>query len=107
MINCDKCGGQTKPKQITSKKDQKVYTVYECQGNCMSENGRFKYTCFAPRVPNTTTPQTNGVKPSGDAVAVLKSIDTSLKNILTILQAKSGKMPIQPEEMQPDESVPF
>lgn len=101
QVNCDKCGGQTKPKQITAKKDGKQYTVYECQGNCM--NGRFKYTCFAPKVPNTTTPAANNGNAS---MVLLRSIDETLKRIEKIL-ANPNQSHIAQSEMEPDEEVPF
>ena len=48
-IFCDKCGSETTPKVITSKKNGQTYTVYQCKGGCM--NGKWPYTCFAPKAP--------------------------------------------------------
>lgn len=113
MIQCDRCGGNTKEKVITSKKPAtrgNQYTVLECLSGCKS--GRYSYTFFPPREnrEGKSQPQrqqnTNGNSaPAGEATKLLRSIDTSLKNILTILQKKTGVIPIQDSELQPDEDI--
>ncbi len=83
-VKCDKCGGTTKPKQITSKKDGKIYTVYECDGTCM--NGRFKYSCFAPKEPKVSQSST-----------ALDEINHTLRRIEAILL---GYIKDQPPEIR-------
>ena len=75
-------------------------------------SGKFHYSFFPPKEPVQTAPPTqqqngNAPKQSGDALIVLRSIDISLKNILAILQAKAKQIPIQEEELNPDEQAPF
>jgi len=111
MIRCDRCGGNTKEKVITSKKPEtrgNQYTVLECLGGCRS--GKYAYTFFPPREGDGKSkpvehPKTNGA--GNEAVTLLRSIDTTLKNILSIMQQKSGVIAMQPNEMQPDEEAPF
>ena len=68
QVVCDRCGGATKPKKITSKKTGKEYTVYECQNGCM--NGKYPYSCFAPKVGATT----GAVSASGDLAKTVNEI---------------------------------
>lgn len=115
-VSCDKCGSSTSPKEITSKKTGKNYTVYECNGGCM--NGKFRYSRFAPNdsytpsynSANTAAPSAGGN--SGNVSAALRSIDAKLNLILSLLQKKSGSggggyddMP--PSEPEPDNEIPF
>lgn len=110
---CDRCNGDTKTKTITSKKDGKQYQVFECLEGC--RNGKFAYSCFGPR--QRTDGKSQPEKPSlptvqksaatGDAVGLLRSIDTTLKNVLVILQEKSRLIPIQESELEPDPEIPF
>ena len=111
---CDRCDGQTKPKTITSKKTGEDYTVFECLNGCKNpENKRFAYSFFGPRIQRDGKSQP--VKPpvdakpqaSGEAVTLLRSMDTTLKNMLSIMQAKAKLVPVQTSELQPDEEIPF
>ena len=110
MQICDKCGqGTSKSKMINSKKTGQSYVVFECTSGC--RNGKWAYTFF-PKELNEAQPQTKPVqqtqaKPNGDAVLYLKEINTTLKNILQILQTKTRQFPIQDSELQPDDTIPF
>jgi len=48
-VACDKCQGVTTPKEITSKKNGRKYTLYECTSGCVSDRGNFPHSCFAPK----------------------------------------------------------
>lgn len=104
-VNCDKCGGSTSPKEITSKKSGKNYTVYECNGDCM--NGKFRYSRFAPSDTYAGPSSTSAAAPAGNVSAALKSIDKKLNLILSLLQPKSGGAQNQPSELEPDTDIPF
>lgn len=102
-VKCDKCGSSTFPKEITSKKSGKNYTVYECEGGCM--NGKFRYSRFAPS--DTYGGSSNAAAaPAGNVSAALRSIDAKLNLILGLLQSKSGTGD-QPPEFEPDSESPF
>lgn len=122
MIPCDKCGGDTKQKVITSKKNGGKYTLRECLNGCM--NGQYAYTFFPPKdsAPDPHPQQRQvqshqqqrsvqqpgpGTPGSSQTVNILKSIDTSLKSILQILSQKTGIMPVQDSELHPDDEIPF
>lgn len=68
-INCDKCEGPTKAKQITSKKTGKTYTVYVCLSGCKTLEG-FPYSCFAPKELKNTEP----VQPGNQMLQLLEEI---------------------------------
>ncbi len=103
---CDRCGNTTtKTKVITSKKNGEKYTLAVCVAGCKS--GKWDYAFFPPREdqsgksqPVKQAPQSSG---GSEAVNILRSIDTRLANILSILQTKSGQIPVQQNEMQPDD----
>lgn len=106
---CDRCNGDTKQKEITSKKDGKKYTLFECLEGC--KNGKFAYSFFPPKQRGDGKTQPAKPAPSNgsgsEAITVLRSIDTTLKNMLQIMQAKSRMIPVQNEELQPDDEIPF
>lgn len=106
-VKCDKCGSSTSPKEITSKRTGKNYTVYECNGGCM--NGKFRYSRFAPNdsygTPSSASP--SAAAPAGNVSAALRSIDAKLNLILSILKSKSGAVDIQESELEPDSEIPF
>jgi hypothetical protein len=103
-VKCDKCGASTSPKEITSKKSGKNYTVYECDGGCM--NGKYRYSRFAP---NDTygTPSSAAAAPAANVTAALRAIDAKLNLILSLLQSKSGAGEIQPSGFEPDSESSF
>ncbi len=106
-VSCDKCGSSTSPKEITSKKSGKNYTVYECNGGCM--NGKFRYSRFAPGGDSYGGGASSSSAPasSGNVSAALRSIDAKLTLILNLLQSKSGAG-ANPSELEPDSSeIPF
>lgn len=103
-VKCDKCGASTSPKEITSKKSGKNYTVYECDGSCM--NGKFRYSRFAPN-DAYGTPSNTAAAPAGNVSAALRAIDAKLALILSLLQSKSGAGGIQPSEFEPDTESSF
>lgn len=74
-MKCDKCNAETKEKQITSKKNGKTYTVYECLGNCM--NGQYKYSFF-PK------------KTNGQSTQPLEEILKTLQDIRSLLTVQKG-----------------
>ncbi len=109
-MNCDRCNGDTKTKFITSKKDGKKYQMWECLEGC--KEGKWPYAFFPPRERNYGKSQPErqpSPKPAagGDAVSLLRSIDTSLKNLVTIMQVKTGVVAVQETELQPDDEIPF
>lgn len=107
-VKCDKCGSSTSPKEITSKKTGKNYTVYECNGGCM--NGKFRYSRFAPNDGYGAPSQTSASSaPSGNVAAALRSIDAKLNLILKLLQPKagSGALDIPESELEPDNEISF
>ena len=104
-IQCDRCGSNTKEKIITSKKPEtrgNQYTVMECLGSCRA--GKYPYTFFPPKEPPPEKQQSNG---GGQAIVYLRAMDISLKNILEILQKKTGSVPVQETELQPDKDTIF
>jgi hypothetical protein len=105
-VKCDKCGSSTFPKEITSKKSGKNYTVYECEGGCM--NGKFRYSRFAPNdtygSPSNSAPAS---APAGNIAPALRAIDAKLNLILKLLQSKSGAGEIQGSEFESDNEIPF
>ena len=103
-IKCDKCGSSTSPKEITSKKTGKNYTVYECNGDCM--NGKFRYSRFAPN-DNYAAPSNTAAAAPGNVSAALRAIDAKLNLILSLLQPKSGGAGTPPSEFEPDTEVPY
>lgn len=104
-MRCDRCDGETKKKTLTSKKNGKDYTVFECLAGCKNPNDRrYAYSFFPPREEGKSIPQSQPRQSGGgDAVNLLRSIDTTLKNILTIVQKKSGVISVQENELQPDD----
>jgi hypothetical protein len=82
QVMCDKCGSDTKPKQITSKKTGKPYTLYECQGTCM--NGNYRYSCFAPKVGKES------VASKSVPVDALLPILEDMKAVLCAINSKIG-----------------
>ena len=98
-VKCDKCGSSTSPKEITSKKSGKNYTVYECDGGCM--NGKFRYSRFAPNDTYGTPSNAAAAAPANNVSAALRAIDAKLTLILSLLQSKSGAGEIQPSEFKP------
>lgn len=114
QATCDRCGSiTTKTKVITSKKPEtqgKQYTVMVCTSGCKA--GKWDYTFFPPQERNDGKAQPERrpaqTKPaSGEATNLLRSIDTTMKNILNILQQKAGMVSVQENELAPDEDVPF
>lgn len=97
-VKCDRCGGNTKPKQITSKKNNKQYTVYECLSGCKS--GAYAYSCFPPKESKESN------QGSGEGTKLLQSIDATLKRIETIL-ANPKERHVSADELKPDPDVPF
>ena len=96
-IKCDKCGASTFPKEITSKKSGKNYTVYECEGGCM--NGKYRYSRFAPNdAYGAPSGASASAAPAANVSAALRSIDAKLNMILNLLQRKSGAGEIPPPE---------
>ena len=91
-ITCDKCGSQTTPKQITSRKDGKIYTVYECCGSCM--NGKYKYSRFAPR-PSTTPV----IPDKSEVIERLKAIELKVDTLLSRTSTEIGS---EPKDVEPD-----
>lgn len=94
-INCDRCSGPTKPKEITSKKTGKQYTVYECKSGCM--NGQYPYSRFAPR------------KDGGGgqrSVELLTSILDALNRIEGYLRPHSPSITGSTKTLMPDEMWP-
>jgi len=85
VVVCDKCGGGTVPKQITSKKTGKQYTLYECTSGCM--NGKFPYSCFPPKagIAKAQPPVQDTFK--AEVLALLNEI----KDISLNIQRMSGK----------------
>jgi hypothetical protein len=89
-VVCDKCGSETRPKKITSKKTGKDYTVYECLGECM--NGQYKYSCFAPKVQKQEAPSANN-----HVITLLEEV----KAICLAMNAKLGAVPKVPKKKLP------
>lgn len=116
-VSCDKCGSSTSPKEITSKKTGKNYTVYECNGGCM--NGKFRYSRFAPSdnyggYGSSQSSASSGSSSSGGGGNVsgqLRAIDAKLTLILKLLQNKSGAANSDggnpPYEPEPEQEIPF
>ena len=104
-VSCDKCGESTTPKEITSKKTGKNYTVYECDGGCM--NGKFRYSRFAPSDNYGGSSNSAPAAPAGNVAAALRSIDAKLALILSLLQPKSGAGGNPPDEFEPENEIPF
>ena len=107
-VKCDKCGSSTFPKEITSKKSGKNYTVYECEGGCM--NGQYRYSRFAPNDSyGGSSNSAPAAAPSGNVSAALRQIDAKLNLILSLLQNKSGSgaVEVQESELEPDTEIPF
>lgn len=104
---CDKCGTTTsKTKQIVSKKNGQTYTVFVCIAGCKS--GKYEYSFFPPKeAPGKSQPERQPQAQGGEAVNLLRSIDTTLKNVLAILQTQARTVPVQPEELGPDQDIPF
>jgi hypothetical protein len=105
MVVCDKCQGPTTPKQITSKKTGKQYTVYQCTSGCM--NGRFAYSCFAPKVAGQSG---GGATAPAASIGVLQDIAHELSEIKSIMLLMNSKMPAkvlskQAEKMGSDDTV--
>ena len=106
-VSCDKCGSSTTPKEITSKKTGKNYTVYECEGGCM--NGKFRYSRFAPSdtYSGPSSSSSSSSASAGNVSAALRSIDAKLTLILNLLQPKGGGQN-QSSGLEPDsEEIPF
>lgn len=107
-VKCDKCGASTTPKEITSKKSGKNYTVYECNGGCM--NGKFRYSRFAPSDTYYAPSNAPAAPPPANVAGALRSIDAKLDLILSLLKSKSGgavgnQAPY--DELEPDSELPF
>jgi len=115
MIECDRCGGKTREKVITSKRPEtfgQKYILLECLNGC--KDGKYNYSFFPPKeqkqVVSNPQPTTNiPARPieNGAVVNLLRSINSTLKNILSIMQSKTKEVPIQGEELSPDTEVPF
>ena len=105
-IPCDRCGGATKPKQITAKKDGKKYTLCECIGNCRS--GKFAYSFFPPKEAGSSVeaPTSPAVQGSSQTVPLLRSMLTTLQNIEKIL-ANPNKIHVATTELEGDKEIPF
>lgn len=104
QVVCDKCGGETKPKQITSKKTGKQYTIYECQSGCM--NGKYPYSCFAPKVAKSAPTQDNNI--ILDKLEEIKSILLKLAfaDKPAVKKAKKA-IEVDPDEAPEFEEEPF
>lgn len=91
MISCDRCQGSTTEKRITSKKDGKQYTVYQCDSGCM--NGKFAYSMFAPRgTGQAQTKQSFNQAPPKDN-DVFGLILNELRSIRQLLQKQTEGAP--------------
>lgn len=108
---CDRCGSQTTPKQITSKKNGQTYTVFECNGSCM--NGNFKYSMFAPRPPKAAPrSQTFNSIPvasqaNSDTARILNAILEKLTAIHAIMNAKNALKNDPLEVVAEEDQTPF
>lgn len=84
-MRCNRCDGETKQKRITSKKDGKQYTVFECLEGC--KNGKYAYSFFPPRPDGKSQPRRQ--EPVGnDLYPVLFSIGTKLDKIIDLMTPK-------------------
>lgn len=111
-MNCDRCGGQTKEKWITSKKTGRQHKMFECLNGCME--GRFTYSFFPPRdqTPKVTSNAVVNKNEQqlpwyvGDIIERLKTIDSKLVEIKGALKI-GGRANFTHDEMRPDENTPF
>lgn len=93
-ITCSGCGGQTKPKQIKTKRGPT--TVYECLGSCVNDKG-YKLGTFAPRGPSQAAPAQGG-QGSPEAIALLKRIASATEAMAAHLGLKNDPLERQAEE---------
>lgn len=110
MIPCDKCGADTKEKEITSKKSGKKYTVLECQGGCM--NGKWKYSFFAKEGATQEKQETNPIAIEKIVKVVMENAERLYNihnNILDIKKELKIADPItvSKDELKPDSNVPW
>lgn len=87
MENCDRCGGETKWKRITSKKDKKEYDLLECMAGCRS--GRFAYSFFPKEEARTKQPLAQAVDKIMSGVPseiALLNINQKLDIIISLLK---------------------
>jgi len=97
-VKCDRCGGSTSPKEITSKKTGKNYTIYECNGSCMA--GKYKYGCFPPR---ESKPKASSANPNA-----LDEINHTLRRIEAIILKAFPQAKIEGEASEAaDTEAPF
>jgi hypothetical protein len=99
-MKCDKCGGDTQQKRITSKKNGNKYTVYECTSGCM--DGRYKYSFFPPKDAATPTAPKQQ-QSSGSSAQVVSLLEENNKLLAQILTALTGKIAISKTELKPDD----
>lgn len=89
-MNCSKCGGPTKEKQINSAR----YTgpVYECLSGCM--NGRYPLGTFPPRgeAAPSLNPDPGQPPAKNEAIQLLKDIDFKLSRICQALALKNDPL---------------
>ena len=113
---CNKCQGPTKTKNIQSKKNGNIYTVYECLGSCVSDqNPNWKHSFFPPKNNGgKQTPQTQQTKQTGagtlileNQMALVEKVDRLVVMVSEIKQAVTGGLSVEPEELVPDEEAPF
>jgi len=104
-MQCDKCQGPTKPKRITSKKDGKEYTLFECTSGCMA--GKYPYSMFPPREKASGGGSSAGatLASAGQMVAELSAIHKILLRIEVIL-ANPGKLHVAKDELRPSDDLP-
>lgn len=112
MIYCDKCQGTTNPKQINTKRGPA--TIYECTSGCKNDKG-YAHGVFAPRGsgPSPAQPrpaqvaQPQGAAVSPQALTVLKSIDSTLKDLRSMMQKKWNMVVVDESQLEPDDEIPF
>lgn len=106
MINCDRCGGPTRPKQIFSRKKNQTFDLLECTGGCRS--GKYSYTFFPPQEAQVPVIQTEEPKQgNGKATLILEMILLELKSMNQYLAKQSGQIHISKQELEPDQDTPF
>ena len=81
-MNCEKCGGTTKPKSFTSKAG-KLCSGFECTSGCKNQGTKYPYFFFPPKE------KTEKLSPQPDeTIALLSRINAKLDTVLTMLKEK-------------------
>ena len=102
MAKCDRCGGETKQKRLTSKNTGKEYVILECISGCRNrEKPQFPYSFFPPREKPLKAPLSKIVNETGKK-SDLNEIKRMLLKLLTVNGIDTTEF-----ELEPDEKVPF